>query len=66
MHNFLFQDILLQTATTGAYLWKQLEGGATAAALADKLAAEYGQNPEDVLSDVESFLQKAAAQGLIV
>lgn len=51
---------------TGAFLWKQLEGGATAAQLAEKLAGEYGQVPGDVLADVESFLQKAAAQGLIL
>lgn len=51
---------------TGAFVWKHLDGKRDVTELARLLAAECGETVETVQPDVESFLQKAFEQGLLV
>ena len=41
---------------TGAFLWEQLKEDKTTSQLADALAEEYNVTADDVLADVEDFV----------
>lgn len=51
---------------TGAFLWKHIDGKRDAVQLAELLAAECGETLERVLPDVERFLERAHAAGLLI
>ena len=48
---------MLKLNETGAMLWKKLEQGCNAAALAQALTQEYEVSQEQAESDVEQFLR---------
>ena len=50
---------------SGAFLWRQLEQGATRETLADALTAEYDVSREDALADIDAFLASLAPVGCI-
>jgi hypothetical protein len=49
----------------GASIWDLLNAGASAAAIADALLAEYAAPPEQLETDVINFLAQLAAVGVI-
>lgn len=52
--------------STGAFIWKQLNGTRTAQEVAALLAAECNTAMEKILPDVLEFLQHAHSAGLLV
>lgn len=50
---------------TGAFLWKQLEQGATRETLADALTGEYDVSRDEALADIDAFLTSLESVGCI-
>lgn len=50
---------------SGAFLWRQLEQGATRETLADALTAEYDVSREEALADIDAFLASLAPVGCV-
>lgn len=50
---------------SGAFLWRQLERGATRESLTDALTAEYDVSREEALADIDAFLASLAPVGCI-
>lgn len=48
---------------TGAFLWMQLESGATAQAMALALSARYGLAADQALADTQDFLNMLTERG---
>ena len=53
-------------SNTGEFLWKKLSERRTKADLIHLLACECSVDEETVKSDVEEFLEKAVARGLVI
>ena len=50
---------------TGAFLWKQLEQGATRETLAEALTGEYDVSCDEALTDIDAFLASLESVGCI-
>lgn len=50
---------------TGAFLWGQLEQGATRESLADALTGEYDVSRDEALADIDAFLASLESVGCI-
>lgn len=56
----------LRLNATGAWLWRRLERPASAAELAEEMAAEFGIAAERALEDVAAFAADLAERGFAV
>lgn len=56
---------MLTLNESGAILWKALEQGGDRAAMVRALRSEYDVSPEQAEADVERFLAKLAAAGVL-
>jgi len=50
---------------TAAEIWRHIDGAADRSALIAALAADHGCAPAEVTADIDAFLAKLAAAGLI-
>jgi hypothetical protein len=51
---------------TGAAIWRAIATGVDKAGLIDQLAAQFGVKPEEIVPDIDAFIDAAAAQGLLL
>ena len=56
---------VLRLNSTGTMLWRMLEEGTTAVALAERLRDEFDLAPERATSDVKSFLSSLISAGAV-
>jgi len=49
----------------GSYIWEQIDGRSDGRRIADLVCEEYDVEPDAAASDVEEFLEKLEAAGLI-
>jgi Coenzyme PQQ synthesis protein D (PqqD) len=49
----------------GSELWRMLADGLALAAIKERLAADYGENPDVVARDVDEFMAELQAAGLV-
>jgi len=51
---------------TAAAIWRAIAAGGDKVGLIDQLSASFGVKPEEIITDVETFIETAAEQGLLV
>lgn len=56
---------LIRLNGVGAFLWEELQGGTTEADLVKALTSEYDVKEEKATADVQKFLEKLRAKGLL-
>lgn len=56
---------LIRLNAVGAFLWEELQGGTTEADLVKALTSEYDVKEEKATADVQKFLEKLRAKGLL-
>ena len=56
---------MIKLNATGAKIWRGIEEGLDAPAIAERLAAEYGISPERAQKDVDTFVERMRKIGLV-
>ena len=56
---------MIKLNTTGAKIWRGIEEGLNAPAIAERLSAEYDINPERAQNDVDAFIERMRKTGLV-
>ena len=51
---------------TAAAIWRGIAAGADRAGLIDRIAAGFNVQPEEIVADVDTFIEAAMAQGLLL
>ena len=51
---------------TAATIWRAIAAGGDGAGLIDQLAAHFGVKPEEIIGDIEVFIESAVARGLLL
>ena len=64
-HSALDFNGMVTLNESGAFLWRQLEEGATRETLADALTAEYDVSRAEALADIDAFLASLAPVGCV-
>jgi hypothetical protein len=56
---------IFNSNAVGARIWLKLQEGLDIAAIADQISAEFNVPPERVRPDVEDFIEKLKANGIV-
>jgi hypothetical protein len=56
---------IFNSNAVGARIWLKLQEGLDIAAIADQISAEFEVPPERVRADVEDFIEKLRANGIV-
>ena len=51
---------------TAAVIWRAIAAGADRSGLIDRIAAGFRVKPEEIVADVDAFIEAAMAQGLLL
>lgn len=56
---------MIKLNSTGSKIWRGIEAGHEATAIADSLANEYGIDPQQALADVTTFFARMREIGIV-